>query len=448
MSSDATQGMAALEAKRYDEAILKLSKALRQSPSPVWLIARSRAYVAGPGDFARGLSDAEFAFSAAVRRGNRALMQQAQHRRAVALFRLGRYADADACINWVLRLIDGARTSDPAFLQPEVDENGNVTMTMERLTQELQEADQKTRSGGDIMSAVGAKGSPDRNRATSLRLQILTRLDAVPASERRVSVKFAPDVSIDDFKVEEPTKSNTNEEVTDKGKGDKEEAKNDGDDEYDSDLKKAAAESVRNTKPQQTVRVDFFQSSTTLSVSVFVKNVPKEELKVEYESSEVRLSHIPGHEPCYTVRLWGSIDPSNSKHTVSANKIELQLKKAQAMKWPQLERASDAAPAAPTLTAQSDQPKASAAGAPVYPTSSKTGPKKWEEIGDDEEDERDINAFFKKMYKGATPEQQRAMMKSFTESNGTALSTDWDDVKSRKVQTQPPEGVEAKKWDA
>lgn len=291
MSSDAAQGMAALEAKRYDEAILKLSKALGQSSSPVWLIARSRAYVAGPGDFARGLSDAEFAFSAAVRRGNRGLMQQAQYRRAVAFLRLGRYADADACITWLLRLIDGARTSDPAFLQPEVDENGNATMTKERFTQELQEADKKTRSGGDIMSAVGAKRSPDRDRASSLRLQILARLDAVPAGERRVSVKFVPDVSIDDFKVEEPTKSNTNEDVKDKGKSDKKEANDSkGDDEHDSDVKKAAAESVRSPKPQQSVRVDFFQSSTTLSVSVFVKNVPKEELKVEYESAEVCLS--------------------------------------------------------------------------------------------------------------------------------------------------------------
>lgn len=39
------------------------------------------------------------------------------------------------------------------------------------------------------------------------------------------------------------------------------------------------------------------------------------------------------------------------------------------------------------------------------------------------------------------------MMKSFTESNGTSLSTDWTDVKDRTVETVPPEGVEAKKWD-
>lgn len=39
------------------------------------------------------------------------------------------------------------------------------------------------------------------------------------------------------------------------------------------------------------------------------------------------------------------------------------------------------------------------------------------------------------------------MMKSFTESSGTSLSTDWNAVKDHTVETVPPEGVEAKKWE-
>ncbi len=80
-----------------------------------------------------------------------------------------------------------------------------------------------------------------------------------------------------------------------------------------------------------------------------------------------------------------------------------------------------------------------------YPTSSRKGPKNWDKLedGDDSDDGSNVNDFFKKLYKGATPEQQRAMMKSFTESNGTSLSTDWDDVKCRTVETVPAEGVEA-----
>ena len=87
---------------------------------------------------------------------------------------------------------------------------------------------------------------------------------------------------------------------------------------------------------------------------------------------------------------------------------------------------------------------------PAYPTSSRSGPKNWDSIGADEDEDEssgDPNAFFKKLYAGATDEQKRAMMKSFTESNGTTLSTDWGDVSSRKVETKPPEGVEAKEWD-
>jgi suppressor of G2 allele of SKP1 len=110
-----------------------------------------------------------------------------------------------------------------------------------------------------------------------------------------------------------------------------------------------------------------------------------------------------------------------------------------------------AAPKQPSqdLPVRSVAPAAVAGGAPSYPTSSKTGPKNWDmlEDSDDEEDaKQDVDHFFKKLYSTATDEQRRAMMKSFVESNGTTLSTDWEDVGSRKVTTAPPDGVEPKKW--
>lgn len=87
---------------------------------------------------------------------------------------------------------------------------------------------------------------------------------------------------------------------------------------------------------------------------------------------------------------------------------------------------------------------------PAYPTSSRNGPKNWDTIGDDEDEEegKDVNFFFQKLFKNADPAQQRAMKKSFLESNGTSLSTDWSDVKDRTVETVPPDGVEAKKWSS
>jgi suppressor of G2 allele of SKP1 len=38
------------------------------------------------------------------------------------------------------------------------------------------------------------------------------------------------------------------------------------------------------------------------------------------------------------------------------------------------------------------------------------------------------------------------MIKSYQESNGTALSTNWSEVGKKRVEISPPEGMVAKKW--
>ena len=39
------------------------------------------------------------------------------------------------------------------------------------------------------------------------------------------------------------------------------------------------------------------------------------------------------------------------------------------------------------------------------------------------------------------------MVKSFVQSGGTVLSTNWKDIGSKDVQPQPPKGMEAKKYE-
>lgn len=58
-----------------------------------------------------------------------------------------------------------------------------------------------------------------------------------------------------------------------------------------------------------------------------------------------------------------------------------------------------------------------------------------------------MNSFFQKIYADADEDSRRAMMKSFQESGGTTLSTNWDEVKRGKVTVKPPEGAEERKWD-
>lgn len=84
--------------------------------------------------------------------------------------------------------------------------------------------------------------------------------------------------------------------------------------------------------------------------------------------------------------------------------------------------------------------------------------KNWDKIVRDLEDEDEddkkkpegdeaVNKLFQQIYSNANPETRRAMMKSFQESNGTCLSTNWAEVSKGKVEVTPPQGMESKKYE-
>lgn len=153
-----------------------------------------------------------------------------------------------------------------------------------------------------------------------------------------------------------------------------------------------------------------------------------------------------------------------------STKIEVVLGKTSPGKWTTLEQAAvpqssfQAKTNAQSAVSSSD----TSAAIPSYPTSSRAGPKNWDKVAADltkkpkktetsnssespssEKDSDDdgydsdfggdpVDSFFKKLYAGSDPDTRRAMMKSYYESNGTALSTNWSEVGKGKVEPKEP----------
>ncbi|GAA5902099.1 hypothetical protein JCM8208_002476 [Rhodotorula glutinis] len=205
------------------------------------------------------------------------------------------------------------------------------------------------------------------------------------------------------------------------------------------------------------IRHEWYQTDQEVVVSVFIRNVKEEDLKVDLQERSLCLTvSLPtGSDVVFDLDpLAHSIDPSASTHRVLQPKIELKLKKKDAAKWGKLEGDEQVAASMATPVEKSTQH--------AYPSSSRKQ-HNWDAIVKQSADEDEqlsnefskdpnaggdaaLNQLFQKLYADATDDQRRAMIKSYQESNGTALSTDWTDVSKRKVETLPPDSMVAKKF--
>ncbi|KAF8941266.1 SGS domain-containing protein [Dissophora ornata] len=196
------------------------------------------------------------------------------------------------------------------------------------------------------------------------------------------------------------------------------------------------------------VRHEWYQNDAYVTISVFIKNAKKESVDINITDKALSVSVKMPTGSDYSLELdplSHPVVPSESKFEVLSTKIEIQVKKERfALKWGALE--GDDANATSMATV--------AAAAPAYPTSSKKA-KNWDALEKEaakEEEKADgdkaLNQLFAQIYKDADDNTKRAMMKSFTESNGTCLSTNWDEVGKAPVETRPPEGMVAKKYNS
>lgn len=190
------------------------------------------------------------------------------------------------------------------------------------------------------------------------------------------------------------------------------------------------------------IRDDWYQTSDSVVITIFAKNIKEQELQVNFSSSGVSITFPTGagSEYNYNIEpLFDDIITLESSYRVFGTKLEVTLKKVTSQKWPTLESSDQAA--TPSASHSSEGPLS-------YPTSSKKAVN-WASFKlEDEEDAEGKNEseFFSQLYANTDDDSRRAMMKSYVESNGTVLTTNWDEAKAKTFETSPPEGMEPKKW--
>ncbi|XP_074651984.1 protein SGT1 homolog [Tubulanus polymorphus] len=200
--------------------------------------------------------------------------------------------------------------------------------------------------------------------------------------------------------------------------------------------------------PTPKIKYDWYQTESHVVVTIMQKNLKKEDCEINIEAKSVDATlKLPTGDINLNLQLAHQIVPTQSLYKILSTKVEIKLKKEEGIRWNKLE--GEDLLCAKVASVTPVDPNAQS-----YPTSSKK-PHDWDKLACDikkeeekEEPEGDaaLNKLFQKIYADGSEETKRAMMKSFSESGGTVLSTNWNEVGSKKVDVKPPDGMEYKKY--
>ena len=208
-----------------------------------------------------------------------------------------------------------------------------------------------------------------------------------------------------------------------------------------------AATTTEGDRPAPRFRHEWFQTDTHVNVDVFAKGIKKPALDVAFGEQNlcVTIKLDTGSEFVLDFELADKIVIAESSFELLSTKIEIKMKKSKVARWKTLENTGEGATQVWDSQLDASQPNP----ASLYPSS--RGAKNWDAIAkSDEEDklsgDHALNNLFRTIYKDASEEQRRAMMKSYVESNGTVLSTNWEEVGAGEVKGQAPAGMEMHSW--
>jgi len=193
---------------------------------------------------------------------------------------------------------------------------------------------------------------------------------------------------------------------------------------------------ARNVKPTLKIREHWGQEKGQIVFTMYQKKLEKKDVSVECTpyTLSVLLSLPDGSKYARNIQLVDKIKPNEIRWTANPYKVQVFAPKENPLKvWKTYEQ-------------NEEQPKKDNIIFNRWSTEKEKAVNEQYEIAEKEEEKANaVDGLFKKIYKDATPETRRAMMKSYQTSKGTVLSTNWDEVKDKDYEGKDkvvPKGFE------
>jgi len=202
-----------------------------------------------------------------------------------------------------------------------------------------------------------------------------------------------------------------------------------------------------------TIKHDWYQTETHVVLTLMTKNRKKDDVEIEFgkQNLSITVKLSSDNDFNWELDLAHLIEPKSCIFRVLSTKIEIKMQKAEGRRWTSLECRDE-----PVYAKLDNQDKSADDSATLhYPSSSKKY-HDWDKLAanvekEDSEEKKEgdaaLNELFQKIYANADDDTRRAMNKSYQESGGTVLSTNWKDIGKEKVQVKPPDGMEYKKYE-
>jgi suppressor of G2 allele of SKP1 len=170
------------------------------------------------------------------------------------------------------------------------------------------------------------------------------------------------------------------------------------------------------------VKLEYYQTDAKMVVTLFERNL--EEAKVNVMCEPKKLKVTAGEKVLLNTSLYGEVLSNEVVYSVKPRKVEITLKKKENKHWDALEdKRKD----------EEDAKKAALSD-------------KWssmiQEVEKEEEESKDVQGLFQKIFQNCDDDAKRAMLKSYTESKGTVLSTNWSEIGKKETEIKPPDSME------